>query len=133
MSEQQRRQEQAAQQMKSFASAFAQGLAKPVDRFNNEIKAGDKIMLRFGVDPVLDVVSITPVLDPRAEPGMIDVVCTVTFPLRVKSGVPYQMTSVVARRQEAEAPHPSNNGGGSTLQFPSAASPDSPDPDKPQV
>jgi hypothetical protein len=133
MSEQQRRQEQAAQQMKSFAAAFAQGIAKPVDRFGNEIKAGDKIMLRFGVDPVLDVVSITPVLDPRAEPGMIDIVCTVTFPLRVKSGVPYQMTSVVARRQEADVPNPSNNGGGSTLQFPGAAPKDTPDLDNPPV
>lgn len=114
MNEQQRRQEEQARQMRSFAAAFAQGQAKPLDRFGNEFAAGDKIMVRFAIDPVIDIVSVNPVLDHRAEPGMIDLMCTVTFPLRVKSGVPFQNASIVARRMDKPVEQ-STNGQGSSL------------------
>ncbi len=110
MSEQQRQQEQHAQQMKSFAGAFARGQANALDRFGNPMAEGDKLMLRFQVDPIVDVVSVNPVLDPRAQPGTIQVMCTVTFPLIVMAGKSFQFANIVARRQAVEAT-PSNGTG----------------------
>ncbi len=121
MSEQERRQQEQARQMRSFAAAFAQGQAKAVDRFGNEFQPGDKVMVRFGLDPVVDVVSVNPVLDPRAQPGLIDVVCTVTFPLRIPSGRPYEAANIVARRQEAVPAPGSDNGKGPALSLVPAA------------
>ena len=126
--------------MKSFASAFAQGQAKAIDRFSNEFKPGDKMMIRFAIDPVVDVVSVNPVLDPKAPAGLIDVVCTVTFPLRVQAGQPYQGCNIIARRQETAVPAGSDNGKGPGLSLvESSPAPDAevvdetPDPDKPII
>ena len=115
MSEQRRQQEDHARNLRNFASAFGRGQAKALDRFGNEMREGDKMMIRFAIDPVVDVVSVNPVLDPKAPAGLIDVVCTVTFPLRVPAGQPYQGCNIIARRQETAVPAGSDNGKGSAL------------------
>lgn len=115
MNEQRRAAEQHAQQLKSFAAAFGRGQARAVDRFGNPIHDGDKLMLRFQVDPIVDVISVNPVLDPKLPAGLIDVMCTVTFPLRVQAGMPFQMAHIIARRQETSVPAGSDNGNGPGL------------------
>ena len=99
MNEQERQQQERARQMKSFAAAFGRGQANAVDRFGQIIRDGDKMMLRFQVDPIVDVMAVNPVLDPKAPAGLIDVMCTVTFPLRVPAGQPFQFANIVSRRQ----------------------------------
>lgn len=112
MNEQERQQQERARQMKSFAAAFGRGQANAVDRFGQIIKDGDKLMLKFQVDPIVDVMAVNPVLDPKAPAGLIDVMCTVTFPLRVQAGQPFQFANIVARRQETAV---SDNGQGPKL------------------
>lgn len=110
MNDQKRHAEQHAQNLRNFAAAFGRGQAKALDRFNNEIRDGDKLMLHFAIDPVVDVVSVNPVLDPKAPAGLIDVLVTVTLPLRVQAGQAFQGCNMVARRQETAVPVGSGNG-----------------------
>lgn len=112
MSEQERAQKEHAQNLRNFAVAFGRGQARALDRFGNDIRDGDQLMVRFQVDPVVSVVSVNPVLDPKVPAGLIDVMCTVTFPLRVPAGQMYQGCNIVARRAETSVPQGSDNGKG---------------------
>ena len=124
MNDQRRQQEDHARNLRNFAAAFGRGQAKAMDRFGNEMREGDKMMIRFAIDPVVDVVSVNPVLDPKAPAGLIDVVCTVTFPLRVPAGQPYQGCNIIARRQETAVPAGSDNGKGPTLALVETSAPE---------
>ena len=133
MNDQRRNAEQHAQSLRNFAAAFGRGQANALDRFGNPIHDGDKLMLRFQVDPIVDVVSVNPVLDPKAPAGLIDVMCTVTFPIRVQAGVPFQMSHIVARRAETQPPAGSDNGKGPALTLVDPGTPDEPPVDPPDA
>ena len=139
MNEQERRGQEMARQRKAFAGAFARGQANAVDRFGRVIGAGDSLILKFDPDPVVSVVSVNPVLDPKVPAGYVDVTCTVTFPLRVVAGQPYLGATIIMQGSKAAMPTDAeSNGAGHALSLVPAsdteaeetpASDDTPDPD----
>lgn len=102
---------QQAAARRQFAQAVAQGRTGAIDRFGQRIQVGDQLMLRLDVDHVYSVTDVRPVLDPKLPPGLIDVLCTITFPLRLEAGLPYAKCNVVARRLEGELPGPEGQNG----------------------
>lgn len=87
-----------------FLSALSAGQAGARDRFNNIIEGGQKLLYKTPYDLIFDVVSVAPVLDPQAPPGMMDVMLTVTFPLRVMANQANPGAVIVAKAQPQEQP-----------------------------
>lgn len=138
MTDQERRGQEQARARKNFAGAFARGQVAAVDRFGRPINEGDSIIIAFDPDPVVSVVSVNPVLDPKVPAGYVDVTCTITFPLRVVAGQPYMGATIIMKGSKVAMPDGAqSNGSGPSLSLvPSegaeeaAAEPsDTPDPE----
>lgn len=66
----------AARLRQQFAQAVARGDAALRDRFGNAIQPGTKILWHTPVDMIWTVVDVKPVLDPRQQPGLVELVLT---------------------------------------------------------
>jgi hypothetical protein len=113
MNEHRQRQEELARARRQFQQMVALGQIGARDRFGNPIETGDQMMVRLPFDLVYQVVAVNPVMDPREPPGLMDLVCTVTFPLRMRAGEAYMLGHVVAKAPPVAAVQPgTDNGGG---------------------
>lgn len=66
------------------------GRAGVMDRFGNMIHAGDHILIHLPNDPVMEVISVTPNLDPMAPVGMLKVIVRCEVPIMVAVNQPAQ-------------------------------------------
>lgn len=114
MNEHKQRQEELARARRQFQQMVALGQIGARDRFGNMIETGDQMMVRLPFDLVYQVVAVNPVLDPNQPPGLMDLVCTVTFPLRIRVGEPYMLGHVVAKAPPMAAVQPGSDNGGPT-------------------
>ncbi len=57
------------------------GRAGVMDRFGNIIHAGDHVLIKLPNDPVMEVLSVTPNLDPSAPVGLLKVVVRCEVPI----------------------------------------------------
>ena len=127
MNDQKRRQEESATARRQFAQSVARGQLGAMDRFGQPIEAGDQLMVRTPFDLVFTVVTVNPLLDPRAPAGLMDVVCTVTFPLRIPAGQPYTMAHVVSKRPAVAGLPGTDHGEGAQMEWDT----EPPDPSRP--
>ncbi len=112
MNEHKAQAEQMAKQRRLFAQAFALKQTGARDRFGNAIEAGDKIAFHPDIDVIVDVLSVTPVLDPNAPAGIVEFVVSATFPVRINANQPYPKAIIVMKAQPAQALAGSDNGSG---------------------
>lgn len=120
MNEHQVRQKQMQEASRQFLQALSSGQANPLDRFQNIIQRGQKLLYKAPVDVLFDVVSITPVLDPNVPPGYLDVQLTVTFPVRVLANQQNQRMIVMQTSPAKEEEKPSDTATGATEATPPA-------------
>ncbi len=66
------------------------GRAGVMDRFGNMIHAGDHILIRLPNDPVMEVISVTPNLDPHVPVGMLKVIVRCEVPIMCAVNQPAQ-------------------------------------------
>ncbi len=66
------------------------GRAGVMDRFGNMIHAGDHILIHLPNDPVMEVISVTPNLDPHVPVGMLKVIVRCEVPIMCAVNQPAQ-------------------------------------------
>ena len=68
---------------RKFIQALSAGQANALDRFNQTMKPGQRVLFHNPVDLVFEVSAIAPVLDPGAPPGLMNVTlaATITVPM----------------------------------------------------
>ncbi len=106
MNEQNRRAEEARRASKQFLQALSAGQVSPLDRFQNPIRMGDKVLYKTPYDLIFTVQAITPVLNPNVPPGLMDVILTVTVPLRVAANQPNPNAVIVQQQEQTQASGP---------------------------
>jgi hypothetical protein len=111
MNDQRRRNEEMAAARNQFAAAVARGQVSARDRFNKEIKPGDKVMFKNVIDPVYTVISVDPVLDVNAPSGLMRVMIAVTYPVDTPGNQPHAHMVIVARQAPVAMPMPDENNG----------------------
>lgn len=90
--------------MQQFGNAVARGEAAVLDRFGSLIKTGDLVIWRPPHDLIFKVVDVKPVLDPRAQPGMIQMMFEVQVPVAGLAGLP-NMGMILCGHSSADDRH----------------------------
>lgn len=76
-----RRNEEIAKMRREFAAAVSKGDVKVLDRFANPLEPGSLVVWKTPEDFVWLVKDVKPVLDPRTQPGLVEMTLTVTVPV----------------------------------------------------
>lgn len=95
-----RQQFREAQQRRDVAQQLANGDAHVLDRFGKPITPGALVLWRAPFDMVCEVTAVTPVLDPRFPPGLVQLVVTMTAPVQAAMGAPQMGLVVVGYQHE---------------------------------
>jgi len=104
MTDQQRAfQDELRKARKQFANAIAAGQVHVLDRFNNGLKPGQKVLYRPPFDLIFDVVDVAPVFDLNMPPGAMTVTLTVTLPIKVMANQTQGGMIVLAEMPDAPA------------------------------
>jgi hypothetical protein len=106
MNDHRARQEQMQKASRAFLQALSAGQVSAVDRFGLKIEPGSKLLYHGAVDVVYDVVSVNPVLDPRVPPGILEIMVTVTFPIRTQANQINPLAVVMPHLRQAPVDAP---------------------------
>ena len=106
MNDHRARQEALQAAQKQFLNALSAGQAGALDRFARPLLVGQKVLYHPPFDLIFKVDAIAPVLDPKAQPGLMAVTLSVTFPLHMIANRPEVGMVIVGQVDLDDPPAP---------------------------
>ena len=88
----------------TFVGDFQLGRAGALDRFGNMVREGDSVLFKLPNDPVMEVKSVAPSMDPSHPVGAIKMILTCEIPVLFGANQPSQsMVRIGSRKMIADA------------------------------
>lgn len=86
--------------MGDFAYRVASGQLTARDRLNQPIRPGQQVLFHANLDVVMQVLQVSPVLDPRAPQGIVEITVSATFKVQAMVGQPTPQVVIIAQPEQ---------------------------------